>query len=115
MITVQSLHCGYDDTDVLHGVTFAVGRGEFVAVLGANGSGKTTLVRALTRVLAAREGSVQLDGRDIRTMPARAIAQLAAVVPQENAVAFDFRVRDVVLMGRTPHLHGIGFEGKSDV
>jgi iron complex transport system ATP-binding protein len=114
MISVRDLYCGYNSNDVLRGVTFDVGRGEFVAVLGANGSGKTTLLRALTGLLPIRRGAVTLDGKSVSTMRPIEVARLAAVVPQESTIAFDFRVRDVVLMGRTPHVRGLGFEGRSD-
>jgi iron complex transport system ATP-binding protein len=115
MISVHDLHCGYDGSDVLRGVTMDVAKGEFVAVLGANGSGKTTLLRALTGVLPIRRGRVTLDGRSVSELPPREVARLAAVVPQESSVAFDFRVRDIVLMGRTPHVGRLGFEGASDL
>ena len=115
MISVSDLHCGYDQTDVLRGVTFDVAKGEFVAILGANGSGKTTLLRALTGILPARRGTVMLDSRSIAELDPGEVARLVAVVPQESSVAFDFRVREIVLMGRIPHLGSFGFEGKPDL
>jgi osmoprotectant transport system ATP-binding protein len=55
----------YGDTWVVRHVTMTVARGELVAVLGESGSGKTTLLRMVNRLVAADEGSVTIDGRDV--------------------------------------------------
>ena len=77
--------------------------GEVIAVLGPNGAGKSTLVKTLTGVLEPQHGEVRLLGADIRRVGRREVARRIAVVPQDVHVAFDFRVRDVVMMGRAPH------------
>ncbi|HRP07724.1 MAG TPA: ABC transporter ATP-binding protein [Gemmatimonadales bacterium] len=78
-------------------VSFAVGAGERVALLGANGAGKTTLLRALTGRLAKREGSALIMGRDLRQAPASWFAHVgyAAESPPADPVLrvsewFDF-------------------------
>ena len=74
-------------------VTFAVGGGETVALLGANAAGKTTLLRAITGRLRRREGTVALSGRDPRSAPPswRARVGFAAEKPQVDAA---LRVRE---------------------
>jgi iron complex transport system ATP-binding protein len=101
--------CGYDGREVLRGLDLRVERGEFLGVLGPNGSGKSTLLRALTGVLPLGTGEVSLLGLRVRRSSRRAIAQRVGVVPQAAGVPFEFTVREVVAMGRTPHitrLHG---------
>src|SRR5207244_10993381 len=88
---------------VLDGVTLAVRAGEVVGLVGPNGSGKTSLVRAASRALPPRSGSVRVLGRDPYAMPARRAARLVAVVPQELAPVFSFPALEVVLMGRSPY------------
>lgn len=95
---------GYPNREpVLHDVRLAFPRGTVSAILGANGSGKSTLVKVLTGLLPPSRGSVHLFGVDLSTVSRREVARRVAVVPQQAPVAFDFRARDVVMMGRAPH------------
>ena len=87
---------------VLHGVDFEARHGEIVAILGPNGAGKSTLLRAACGLLRC-EGTVQLDGLDVASMPARERAQRIAFVPQQSALRSALPVRDVVLQGRFAH------------
>ena len=88
---------------VLDGVDLAVHEGELVAVLGSNGAGKSTLLRVLSGTLAPTSGQVRLFGTPLAQYDRRAIARTLAVVGQTEEMAFGFRVRDVVMMGRAPH------------
>lgn len=78
--------------------------GEFAGLIGPNGCGKSTLLRVLSRTLRPVSGTVRMNGRELRDWPARELARQLAFVPQQEQAAFDFTVRDVVLMGRHPHL-----------
>ena len=62
-VQVDALSAGYGGPTVLRDVSFAVGRGRTVCVLGPNGGGKTTLFRVLTGELEALEGRVRVAGR----------------------------------------------------
>ena len=106
---------GYADHDVLHGVDLTLYPGEFLGIIGPNGSGKSTLIKALTGVLRLREGAVQLAGRPLRAFRPRELAQLVAVVPQVSVPAFAFTVREVVEMGRHPHLGRFRGPGEEDL
>jgi len=90
---------------VLHDFTLTVRPGAFVGIVGPNGSGKSTLLHALSRALRPALGVVLLGGSDLYAdWKARDAAQSLAVMPQETAVSLDFTVREVVRMGRSPHL-----------
>jgi iron complex transport system ATP-binding protein len=89
---------------VLDGVSLAVEPGELVAVIGCNGAGKSTLVRALGGELRPRAGRVELAGRDIRRMAPTTQARARAVVPQQSHLRFALTVREVVALGRLPHV-----------
>ena len=76
--------------DALRGVSFRVGRGEFVAVLGPSGAGKTTLFRCLTGLTRPDAGSVTVDGREVTRMQGRALRaarrEVALIFQQFNLV-----------------------------
>ena len=101
--------------EILRGVDLELSEGEILTLAGPNGAGKTTLLRIASRVLPASRGSVQIRGRAIETLTRRAFACEVAVVPQDAVVAFPFRVDEVVLMGRSPHLGVLGFESRDDL
>ncbi|MEE9278445.1 MAG: ABC transporter ATP-binding protein, partial [Dehalococcoidia bacterium] len=104
----------YASEPVLRGVSIAIGEGEFVGLLGPNGSGKTTILRLLSGALRARAGVVRVGGKPRRAGGRRALARQIAVVPQELEVAFDFLVRDLVLMGRGPHINWLRGDTERD-
>jgi iron complex transport system ATP-binding protein len=93
---------GYGQRIVLHDVSVAVEGGEFVGLIGQNGSGKSTLLKILTGVLPATAGSVSVGGIALGRLSALDIARRVAFVPQSEPAVFEFRVRDIVLMGRYP-------------
>lgn len=100
---------------VLDEVSLTIEPGAIVGLLGPNGSGKTTLLRLLAGMLRPHEGQVLLDGQPIAGFPRRAIARRMAMVPQDTHTAFDYRVVDMVLMGRYPHLGAFELEGVDDL
>lgn len=100
---------------MLDGVTFSVGRGALVGILGPNGSGKTTLLKLLSGALTPLGGEIRLEGRPLVAWPRRALARRVAFVPQETHPSFDFTVLDIVLLGRYPHLGTFALEGPEDL
>ena len=114
MLNVDNIETGYNNRIVLHGVSFNLQPGELLAVIGPNGSGKSTLIRALSGVLPLHTGSIRVDGRDIGQIPDQDRAQLIAVVPQARNLPSAFTAREVVALGRTPHLNWLGQLSQSD-
>jgi len=115
VLTVENVSAGYGDKPVLHGVAMAAARGEFVGLIGPNGSGKTTLLRVMSGVLRPSDGTVRLKGADLRGIRWRALARTMACLSQEIALDLPFAVREVVLMGRSPHLSQLGGETREDL
>lgn len=107
MLVITGLSCGYGKRIVLHGVSFAIKKGECVGVIGPNGSGKTTLLRAITGFLPPRGGTISLEGRETRHMGRRSLAQRVAVVTQAPDALPPFSVEEFVLLGRVPHWRGL--------
>jgi iron complex transport system ATP-binding protein len=100
---------------VLRDVTLELRAGEVLGVLGPNGAGKTSLVRTVAGVLAPQAGSLRLGGTPFERLSRRERARRVAVVPQDTQIAFPFSALEVVLMGRSPHLPWLAFEGEQDV
>ena len=113
-IHARSIVCGYDGREVLHGLDVEISLGEFVGVLGPNGSGKSTLLRAITGVLPLAAGEVDLFGGPVSRANRREIARRVGVVPQAAVIPFEFTVREVVAMGRTPHIARLHGESEAD-
>lgn len=90
--------------DVLKGVGFFAPEGRMTVVVGPNGSGKTTLFKCIAGLWTPRKGIVIFADRDLTRISPRARAKLLALVPQEHDPPFPYRVFEMVLMGRTPHL-----------
>ncbi|MFC1718009.1 heme ABC transporter ATP-binding protein [Candidatus Poribacteria bacterium] len=115
VIEASGIKYRYSRDWVLDGLSLTIEEGEIAGIIGPNGSGKTTVLKLLSKVLKQESGSVRLMGRDIASMKQKEIAKIIAVVPQGTSIAFPFTVREIVLMGRSPHLGLLQMERESDV
>jgi iron complex transport system ATP-binding protein len=95
-------------------VTLTIPAGSLTAVIGPNGSGKSTLLRALLGVIAPSAGRATVDGTDARAWNRRELARLIGVVAQSETIAFPITAREMVAMGRYPHLGPLRAEGLPD-
>jgi iron complex transport system ATP-binding protein len=100
--------------DAVARVDLCVRTGEFVALLGPNGSGKSTLLRLLLGALTPAAGTVLFQGRAVRDWPRAALARRIGVVTQAEDIAFPLTVRELVAMGRYPHLGAWRREAAAD-
>jgi branched-chain amino acid transport system ATP-binding protein len=87
MLTVENLQSGYGSTQVLFDISFAVGAGEIVTLLGRNGMGKTTTIKTVMGLLPARGGAVRFDDTPLLALPPYRIAQAGlGLVPEGRQV-----------------------------
>ena len=100
--------------DIITDISFAVLRGQVLAICGANGAGKSTLLRILYRYQRPRVGRVSIGGDDLWQMQPRAAARRVAAVRQEQPTDFALNVREMVGLGRTPHRAGLSSGGARD-
>lgn len=114
-LRVENVSFRYTVRPVLQHITFEVQAGEFLSLIGPNGSGKTTLLRLIARLHSPSSGRVLLDGVRLSGYSHTDIARRIAYVPQDHPTVFPFTVMEVVLMGRSPHLRGVGFERAEDI
>lgn len=100
MLTVKDLNVYYGMIHALKDVSFEVNQGEIVALIGANGAGKTTTLHTVSGLLAAKSGSVELEGKNITHMPGHQIVrQGMAHVPEGRRVFAGLTVYENLKMG----------------
>lgn len=99
---------------VLQGISLMLERGTILYVLGRNGCGKTTLMQCLSGALKPSSGSITLEGKSLFDYTARERAQRIGLIPQLHTPVFAYTTREIVLMGRAPHMHLFGAPSKAD-
>jgi iron complex transport system ATP-binding protein len=103
LIEVKDLSFNINGKQIIDNLSFSINKGEFVSIIGPNGAGKTSLMRCLTNNLKY-EGEVRLKDRNIKEYGMKEKARIIGVVPQEYSLPFNFKVHDIVKMGRNPYL-----------
>ena len=91
-----------------------VNEGEFVGLIGPNGSGKSTVLKTVYRTMKRDKGEIEIGDVSIDDMSLRESALKMSVVTQHNYFNFDFKVEEVVSMGRTPHKKSMELDNKED-
>ena len=102
-LRARNLGVGYGERLVLDGLDVDLPAGELTVIVGPNGCGKSTLLRALARMVPARAGSVELDGKPIGDYPTRQVARRLGLLPQSPVAPDGITVTDLVARGRYPH------------
>lgn len=113
-VSAENIRLSYGAEEILKSVSIQADDKEFVGLIGPNGSGKSTLLKCIYRILKPGSGCVMLDGGPIQDMSYKNSAKKLAVVAQHNYYNFDFSVREVVLMGRSPHKKALERDNAQD-
>ena len=100
---------------VFHNVSFSVQPGDVFCLLGPNGTGKSTLLKCLGGLLRVQQGRILFDSRSISNFKLPEIARIIGYVPQGLLSAFPFRIKDIVVMGRAPHLSILASPSQRDM
>jgi len=99
LLHVRDLDGWYDESHVLHGISFEVAEGEVVTLLGRNGAGKTTTLKAIMGILSKRKGSVSFAGKELIALPSRAIARAGiAFCPEERGIFSSLSVQENLML-----------------
>ncbi|MGL4760677.1 MAG: ABC transporter ATP-binding protein [Sarcina sp.] len=114
-LTVENLTFVIDNKKILDDISLKIKDGAFVGIIGANGSGKSTLLKNIYRIYKPKSGNILLEGENLLTMNPREVAKKIAVLAQESSTEFDFKVEDIVKMGRYPYKSIFEDYSKSDM
>jgi len=98
-ITIEHINFRYDKDDVLKGFSLTVPKGQTVALVGQSGSGKSTIANLLTRFYDVQEGSIKIDGTDIRDYKLDSLRGLMGLVTQDS-ILFNDTIRSNVSLGK---------------
>jgi subfamily B ATP-binding cassette protein MsbA len=98
-IQFDNVSFGYQDTGVIHDVSFDVLPGQTVALVGPSGAGKSTIIKLLLRFFDPNSGTIRLDGHGIRTLDRKSFLSQIGLVPQETLL-FGGTVRENILYGK---------------
>ncbi len=111
MIRVEALTRTYGGLTAVDQVSFEIGAGEIVGLLGHNGAGKTTIMKMLTGYLEPTGGSIEIDGLDINTERA-AVQQRIGYLPENDPLYYEMTVIDYLDFAAT--LHGVPDAQRND-
>ena len=103
MLSVESLSAWYGAARILYDLSFDVGRGEVVALMGRNGAGKSTTMKAIMGLIAERRGTVRFNGADIARLKPFEIARRGlGFTPEDRRIFADLTVMENLDIGRQP-------------
>jgi branched-chain amino acid transport system ATP-binding protein len=111
LLAVRDLHAWYGESHILHGMSFEVGEGEVVTLLGRNGAGKTTTLKAIMGIVAQRRGSVVFQGTETVGLSSNRIARLGrAYCPEERGIFASLDVEENLLLPPAVRAGGMSVE-----
>lgn len=113
-LEIKNAICGYQNKTIVEDISFGVETGDILCILGPNGVGKTTLFKTILGFLKLKGGEILLDDQDIFKWSRKDFAKAIGYVPQAHTPPFPYKVRDVVVMGRTAHLGIFSSPSKKD-
>jgi iron complex transport system ATP-binding protein len=113
LLDVSGIEVRIGGRTLVSDVALTVARGEVVGLVGPNGAGKSTLLRAISGVQPS-DGTVTLEGRPAAQFDRREFARTVAVVQQLSEAPPSMRVRNLVLLGRHPHIGWFEHESARD-
>ena len=106
MLEVNKVRCGYDNKEIVKGVSFSVERGKNLCIVGPNGCGKSTLLKSIANLLEYK-GNITLDSKEISQLNRKDLAKNVALMSQASNIYFPYTVYETVALGRYAHLKGV--------
>ncbi len=105
LFEVKNISFDYDGEEIFSDISFSIGKGDVLCILGPNGTGKTTLIKCLNGLHDIKSGEIFINGENMKKLSFKQISKHIGYIPQSHVPSFPFKVFDVVLMGRAPYLN----------
>jgi len=105
MLKINHVTVRYGEHTVINDLSFELKEGQWLMLVGPNGAGKSTLIEAISQGVPY-QGSIDLEGKDIRRCKPAQLAQKIGVLSQKNTVGYAYSVEEVVGLGRYAHASG---------
>jgi iron complex transport system ATP-binding protein len=99
-IDIENMDAGYGDKKILHGIDLHLEGPGLTCIIGPNGVGKSTMIKCMNKLLTRTSGTVKVNGRDVKEMSRKEIANVISYVPVQTDDVFAMPVFDTVLIGR---------------
>lgn len=96
----------YDEKTVVNDVSFLLPKGKVTSLIGPNGAGKSTVMSIISRLIAADNGSVVIEKKDINKWNSKELSKHLAILTQTNNIQMKLTVEELVAFGRFPHSGG---------
>lgn len=100
MLEIKNLSYKIKDKTILDNISIKFPERKFIGIIGANGAGKSTLLKNIYGILTPTSGDIIIDNQNIKDMNGRERAKKIAVLAQEDREQFDFKIEEIVEMGR---------------
>lgn len=113
-LKVENLSVDLGKEPIVKNCSIYANKGEFVGIIGPNGSGKSTILKTIYGINKEKSGVIYIDGKELSKMKVKDIAKRVGVLGQFNDFSFDIKVKDMVLMGRSPHKGFLESDNKND-
>lgn len=104
MLQIENVSFSIDHKQILNNISLEVKKQSLHAIIGTNGSGKSSLLRIISRIWKMDEGNIYIDNKKITKFSRKELSQKITLVPQDTHLSFPIFVKDLVLLGRNPHI-----------
>ena len=98
-IKIENINFRYEDENVLKSFSLEIPKGKTVALVGQSGSGKSTIANLLTRFYDVQEGTIKIDGTDIKDLTLTSLRDLMGLVTQDS-ILFNDSIKNNILLGK---------------
>ena len=112
---LNHIRFNYAERKVIDDISLVLELGKFYGIIGPNGSGKTTLLDLLVRHRLPDKGNIIYQGKALSSFSKKALSKEIALVPQNFYINFPFTVKEIVMMGRYPHIPRFAAPSSDDV
>ena len=102
LLELDNVTISIDSNNIVNNIDITVPEKQFVGLIGMNGSGKSTLLKAVYGI-NNYTGNIFVNGENIKNITLKELAKKISVLIQENSTDFDFKVKDIVMLGRLPY------------